>query len=283
MLTESRLYSFLHHQSGHALHFLEGQRLISDLSLITELKGESFYYLRDAVLSLQPLIAMLKPGEGLGLYIDLEEPYLRFKLETNHDGLMRTLILPAELESFPETLNGIARISKLMPGQTQPYNSAIELINTLGREITNLLLAESYQTPGVLHVSEESDQSVLYIQLPRPNVNKEEAVERASVRELFEDIKPHIDKLFAKHSTDQATIQGLLEGLGFHFLSSRQVKFKCSCTFERMLMGIQALVRGQGIDEVFEGGKDTLEAKCDYCQSYYLISRSDCLSSPKLS
>jgi molecular chaperone Hsp33 len=273
MLPESRLYSFLDPQTGHALHFLEGQRLIADLALIHELDQKGLNCLRDIVLALQPLICLLKPSEGLGLYLDIENPYLRFKLETNYDGFMRTLLLPHGVASIPSVLNGIARISKVMPNQSTPYNSAIELKETPTSQITNLLLKYTYQTPGTTILSESSDQSLLILQLPRPNVNKEEALERQNIEEYSQKFTNEISQLFSKSSTDQAVIQKHFENQGLLYLGSRQVKFKCSCSKERMLLGVSALARSNGVDEIFENDKNEIETRCDYCNSYYIVTR----------
>jgi molecular chaperone Hsp33 len=278
MLPDSRLYSFLSSDSEHALHFLEGQRLIYDLALISSVKGTSFSFLRDTILSLQPLIALLKTGEGLGLYLDIDSPYLRFKLETNFDGYMRTMLMPDELTEFPAQLTGVARVSKLMPGSSQPYNSAIELSHTPAREVTNVILSETYQTPGHIEVSKTSDQSALFIQLPRPNVNREEVVERAKLIDVIarKALVELVQSIFAKSSTSQEEIQQAFEQKGYLFLGSRQVKFKCSCSFERMIIGISSLVRTQGIDNIFGLGIDSIETKCDYCNTQYRIKRADC-------
>lgn len=274
MLPESRLYSFLDQKSGHALHFLEGQRLIADLALIHELDQKGTSCLRDIVLALQPLIALLKPAEGLGLYLDIEQPYIRFKLETNYDGFMRTLILPHGVASIPRRLNGIARISKLMPNQITPYNSAIELNNAESSEITNLFLKYTYQTPGTTILSENSDQSVLILQLPRPNVNKEEVLERDDIKNYIKRFDRDLPALFDQATTKQIVIQEFFESHGLLYLGSRQVKFKCSCSKERMLLGLSALAQNAGFDDVFENDQNELETRCDYCNSYYIVTRT---------
>lgn len=274
MLPESRLYSFLHQEFGCALHFLEGQRLIQDLALIHHLTAQSLSSFRDAVLSLQPLIALLKPHEGLGLYLDIEAPYLRFKLETNYEGYLRTLLYPQDIGAFPDKLNGIARVSKLLPGHSSPYNSAIPMENLPTKEITSFILEQSYQTPGRISVAEQTDQSFLFLRLPRPNVNKEEVVERAPLEELFRSANEATHFLFSRNTTDPQMIQKHFENMGYLYLGSRQVKFKCSCSKERMLMGIASLVASSGYDDLFPNGQTQIETKCDYCNSYYQIEKN---------
>ena len=73
MCIRDRLYTFVDRRREFALYFLEGQRLIHDLALIHPVRGAGFAYFRDAVLSVQPMIALLKPGEQLGFYIDSVE------------------------------------------------------------------------------------------------------------------------------------------------------------------------------------------------------------------
>ena len=67
---ESQLYSFLDRNNDFLIHFFEGKKLIQELVLIHELKDKGFLYLRDLVLSTQPMISLLKPNEGFGIYID---------------------------------------------------------------------------------------------------------------------------------------------------------------------------------------------------------------------
>ena len=76
-LPDSRLYTFLDEQREFALYFLEGQRLIHDLVLTHAVQGPGFAYFRDAVLSVQPMISLIKRGEQIGFYIDSEDPYFR--------------------------------------------------------------------------------------------------------------------------------------------------------------------------------------------------------------
>ena len=102
-LPHSRLYTFIDTSREYALYFLEGQRLIRDLALIHGVSGAGFAYFRDVVLSVQPIIALLKQGEQLGFYIDSEEPFFRLKIETGHHGVTRCTLLPENFHEFPET------------------------------------------------------------------------------------------------------------------------------------------------------------------------------------
>ena len=275
MLPESRLYSFIDQELSYGIQFLEGQRLIQDLALIHNLNQPSFKALRNMLLSAQPLISLLKHNEGMGLYIDNDEPYLRFKLETHHDGALRTLLLPEELDHFPDILTGIVRLSKISPSSMHPYNSAIELNRVPATEVVNKILLESYQMKSVIKVADNVDQAVMIQQFPRPNVNKEELEERPGVQEYWLQKKRIITELFQEETTDQEVIENLLKKEGLAYLGSRQVKFQCSCSKDRMLMGVAGLVQSEGYDEVFGEGKKDLEAKCDYCKSFYDISRKE--------
>ena len=88
-LPESRLYTFIDEPREFALYFLEGQRLIHDLAVVHAIRGDGFAYFRDTVLSVQPMIALLKGGEQFGFYIDSEQPYFRLKIEAAHGGATR--------------------------------------------------------------------------------------------------------------------------------------------------------------------------------------------------
>ena len=172
MLPESRLYSFIDQKEGFTLHFLEGQKLIKDLAVIHQIIGAGFNYFRDAILTFQPMIAFLKPGEGLGVYIDSDSPYFRLKIEMSDQGQMRTLLLPENFNEFPKKIDGRCRIVKLMPGENAPYTSIINLEDIDFHQVVNKILTESYQVKSEVYLSENSDQSLMLMKLPEINVNK---------------------------------------------------------------------------------------------------------------
>lgn len=275
MLPESRLYSFIDQQLGFSVHLLEGQRLIHDLALIHDLKGAAFQSLRDTILSTQPLMTLLKPGESFGYYIDSDEPYLRFKLETSDEGYMRTLLMPADLPAMPSILNGVVRLSKISPHSPTPYNSIVKLDHVPSAQIVNKVLLESYQTPSFIKISDDVDQSVIVMRLPRPNINKEEIVERDTPQEYWLKIQKYFLPIFKNCETDQAKIEQHLEGSGLNLLGSKQVKFHCACSRERMVMGIAGLVKNGGMEQVFDDGEESCETKCDYCRTFYQITRQE--------
>ena len=41
-----------------------------------------------------------------------------------------------------------------------------------------------------------------------------------------------------------------------------------------MVLGINSLLAAHTIDEIFEG-KDSIETKCDYCNTYYQILKTE--------
>ncbi len=72
-IPESRLYTFIDAPREFVMYFLEGQLLIQELALLHSIQRSGFAYFRDVVLSVQPMIALLKQGEQFGFYIDSEE------------------------------------------------------------------------------------------------------------------------------------------------------------------------------------------------------------------
>lgn len=278
MLAESRIYSFIDQAEGFTLHFFEGQKIIHDLLMAQNVKGEGFHFFRDATLSLQHLISFLKPGEGFGVYIDSEEPYLRLKLEMSDQGQMRALILPAELATFPKSMTGILRTVKLLPGEKTPYTSMIKFQNESFDELTNKLFKESYQFESKIFLSDSSDQSVMLMKLPAINVNKVETHYRFSLEEYYQQKKTYIDELHAKHEASYEEIQSHFEKAGLTYLGSKEIQFKCSCSKERMLFGLWNLIKSSGIDNVFHEGEEEITTKCDYCNTEYVMKRSEFLN-----
>lgn len=275
MLPESRLLSFIDQESGILLKFFEGQKLLHDLVLIHDLKGTGLEYFRDCILSTIPIITFLKPGETLGLYIDSDEPYFRLKIEMNEAGLMRTLLLPENFNKFPEKLNGKARLSKTLPSRpTHPYTSIIDLSHLSFKDVINKILKDSYQVSTQVFLSDQSDQSIMIEKLPPKQVNKLD-IEEISISEYWVKKQVGFNEILSRGLTDIENIKQLFERDGLLYLSSKKVKFQCNCSKERMIEGLKALSLGEGgLDNIFQG-QLSLETRCDYCNTFYEILKSE--------
>lgn len=275
MLPESRLYSFIDQKEGFTVNFFEGQKLVNDLAIIHQVIGAGFHYFRDAILSLQPMISFLKPGEGLGVYIDSDLPFFRLKIEMSDQGQMRTLLLPEEFNEFPKSIKGKCRIVKLSPGELQPYTSIIDLDNIDFHQVVNKILSESYQINSEVFLSESSDQSLMIMKLPEINVNKIQTNYVLSIDEYWKRIAVTTQNLYDLGTTEQSDIQACFEKEGLLFLGSKEIKFKCTCSRERMFEGVRSIVWSSGIDSVFEPNEKHIETKCDYCKTSYLLLREE--------
>ncbi|EQC44702.1 Hsp33 family molecular chaperone HslO [Bacteriovorax sp. Seq25_V] len=271
MLPQSRLYNFIDSENGFTISFLEGQKVIQELAMIHDVKGNGFSFFRDSVLSGLQLINYLKPGENFGFFIDSEEPYFRLKIEMNFDGYMRTLLLPANFEENPKTFSGNVRLVKLMPNSHTPYQSIIAVKNKSLKEIVNDVLKDSYQMNSKVIISDDSDQSVLISRLPDLNVNKKETTERISLEDYSNSIKDHLTNFLKDGETDYEKITTEFKKIKFELLTSKDIEFKCNCSRERMLTGVASVARGTTLNDLFDG-KKSLEAKCDYCNTNYLIT-----------
>jgi molecular chaperone Hsp33 len=272
MLANSRLYSFLDHQNGFNIHFLEGQKLIHDLVLLHPMKGSGFAYFRDTFLGLLPIIFFLKPGESLGIYIDSEDPYFRLKIETNSAGHTRTLLLPEEFNLFPMAITGTVRVTKIFPDQKSPYTSVLELKDVQTKDVINNIFNESYQTNSEVIVGELSDQSIMVTKLPQINANLK--VDDSTSRQDF--IKQHknfFHSVFETATDDIEKIVKMFEDHGWSYLGSRSIQFFCPCNRERMVLNLRGLYAGD-LDELF-AESEKIELKCDYCTKTYDISRKD--------
>jgi len=272
MLPESKVISFLDEKYGFSVRFLEGQRLIQDLALIHDVKKEGFSFFRELVLTSMHLINYLKRDEGFGLFIDSEEPYFRFKIEANEHGSMRTILFPEDLETFPETISATVRMSKISRKNPTPYTSIIKVKDLLASEIVDQILKESYQVEGKIYISEESDQSFYMTKLPRKNVNKK--VDEITYSEFWNMNGQKILDILNEGHTDSTLIKNKMSELGFTFLQSKSIEFKCPCSREQMLTGVLSLIHSHTVDEIFEDKKE-IETRCDYCKTYYIILRDE--------
>ena len=276
VLPASRIYSFIDKSSQYTLHFIEGQKLIHDLAIIHDLKGQGFAYFRDSILSSIPLVTMLKAKENLGLYIDSKDPYFLLKIEMNELGFFRTLLLPDSFDDFPKTLKGEGRLSRINFKMNTPYTSIIQIDGLNFREVVNGILKDSYQINGRIQCSEESDQSVFLMQLPYESDQSDYENEKNNFEAKLESLQADITKIFKMGTTEEKKIIEFFEEKEFNFLTYKDIDFKCSCSYERMVSGIEGLLRSTPIDEIFHDD-DSIETKCDYCKTYYQIPKSEFL------
>ena len=275
MTPDSRLYTFIDEPREFALYFLEGQGLIQDLALTHPVRGKGFAYFRDVVLSVQPMIALIKHGEQIGFYIDSDDPCFRLKIETGHHGATRCMLLPEEFQEFPESMSGLVRVQKLYPSNP-PYESVLEVDALPLREIVNRVLRDSYQVNCATMLSQDTDQSLLLHQLPPLNKETYDYSVDA-VRARREQIREAIVVIFSRALDGAEEIERAFSEIGFRLLASRPVMFQCSCSRERMIDNLRPMYLEQG-QALFESADETLEVKCEYCKSLYEISREDLAS-----
>ncbi len=276
-LPESRLYTFIDEERRFALYFLEGQKLIHDLALTHNVRGDGFAWFRDVVLSFQPLIGLLKHGEQIGLYIDSEQPFFRLKIETAHGGATRCAMLPDEFSEFPEAMYGLVRCQKLFPGNKAPYLSVLKVEGQPLGAIVNRVLDESYQVHSRVQLSRQSDQSAMLHQLPP--LKDEYEYSEVALASRRAGLKDRLQDLLGKGLTGPEQITADYKEIGFRHLADRPIRFACSCSRERVIKSLKSLGE-QDRRDLFEPHLDTLETVCEYCKARYEISRADLAGSP---
>jgi molecular chaperone Hsp33 len=270
---ESRLYTLIDDSREFALYFLEGQGLIQDVALLHPIHGTGFAYFRDVILSVQPMIALLKHGEQFGFYIDSAEPYFRLKIETAHHGSTRCMLLPEDLRQFPEAMRGLVRLHKLFP-KSPPYESVLRVEGLPLREIVNRVLHDSYQVNCAMMLSQVSDQSMLLHQLPPLPGKDEYEYSPEAVRERRRGIRSSVREIFARALHEEAEIEAAFARIGFRLLAHRPMRFRCSCSRAGMVENLRPVYQQEG-DGLFEPGAHDLQVVCEYCKSRYRIARAE--------
>ena len=273
-LPDSQLFSFIDETKEFALAFFEGQRLIHDLALIHPIRGQGFAYFRDVVLSVQPMITLLKAGEQFGFYIDSIDPRFQLKIETEHAGDTRCTLVPESFSEFPEAMQGIVRLLKLFPGNRPPYESVLEARHMPLREIVNRILTDSFQTPSLVKLSERSDQSVILHRLPPLSDHDEYDYSLGAVRERRQELDGDLDRLFERALTGPDEVRDAFGGIGFRLLASRTVRFRCNCSHKRMVNNVM-LLGEEAVAGLFEPDQEALEITCEYCKSIYRLTREE--------
>jgi molecular chaperone Hsp33 len=191
------------------------------------------------------------------------------------DGKMRSLLLPEDLNSFPEKISGTCRMAKFSPNEHTPYNSIIKLENTTLGDITNNILSQSYQLRSQIYLSEKSDQSLMISKLPEININKVEVHYPLSVEQYYLKIREQVEGLFLNAEADYIAIQERFEKAGLFLLSTKEVLFHCNCSKEKMYSGLYNLIKTTGIDKVFMPDETEIETKCDYCKTVFIFQKND--------
>jgi len=276
---DSYLYTFADEAREFALYLLEGQRLIYDLALLHPIQGAGFAYFRDVVLSVQPMIALLKHGEQFGFYIDSAEPFFRLKIETSHQGSTRCTLVPEEFQEFPEAMRGMVRLVKIFPNNVAPYESVIEVEALPLREIVNRVLSESYQVQAGIVVSQASDQSLMLLRLPPPTGDGEDSQVQVAIGPRQQAMEQDLQRIFASGLHDREEIESAFGDIGFELLARRQISFYCACSLTRMIENIELAV-GKDFEHLFDPDQHALDITCEYCKSRYSVTREDLRQAP---
>jgi len=273
-LPDSRLYTFLDEPREFALYFLEGQRLIQDLALLHSIQRDGFAYFRDVVLSIEPMIALLKHDEQFGFYIDSETPYFRLKIEAAQHGDVRCMLLPEELREFPQSVSGLVRMLKLFPNNRPAYESVLQADALPLRAIVNHVLTDSYQVNSTVLVSDTSDQSLMLHQFPPLPRKEEYEYSPQALHARREQVESEVRSIFQRGLCRPEEIEPAFREIGFKPLAHRTVQFKCNCSRERMLQNLQATAGGN-YGQFFDLGQEELEVICEYCKAQYRITRTE--------
>ncbi|MCT4643266.1 MAG: Hsp33 family molecular chaperone HslO [Bacteriovoracaceae bacterium] len=271
-MKESRLYSFLNNDIGFNVHVIDGKKILEELAKIHFIGPVALPYFNNTVLSSMQMINFLKPGENLGIYIDSEEPYFRFKIEMGHSGKMRTLLLPEEFKEFPHTLNGISRISKIYNGK-QPYTSVVEMKDSSTTDIINNILAGSYQTNSKILVDANSHNALMITKLPRKEIKRviEDEFEDISIDTFMKENKDFLHDVLHTPTIEIENLVNTMESNKLMYIGSKELMFHCPCSKERMSTNLLTL-HANDLNEIFED-KNSIEIRCDYCNTIYDIEK----------
>lgn len=272
-MTTSRQYHFINNTHGFSVSFIEGHAALEELNRIHNIGSYAFSFYQKTLMSSLQMVNFLKVNEHLGFYIDSEDPYYRFKVEISPSGTFRTLLLPEDFDDFPKSLTGKCRLSKMAVGKT-PYTSILEFQDHPLEELVNEIIQKSYQIDARTLLAKDESSSLMVMKLPPSNVNKKiedfEDLKLPQIQELYKDL---FDKALALKESNLEEIVNLFEEQGFNYLGSKEIKFHCPCSKQRMADNLLSLpLKDQ--TELFQTQK-TIEVRCDYCNSIYDVHEHD--------
>jgi len=272
-MNTSRQFGFINNQHGYTISLIEGHALIDEISNIHNIGPHALTFYRKVLLGSTQLINFLKPGETLGFYIDSEEPYFRLKIEMSNNGSLRTLLLPEDFDDFPTTFTGKCRVNKIFQGKP-PYSSILEYSDFPVEDIVNEVMEKSYQTNSRIFLSDDLANSLMLTKLPPTNINKKiEDFEEFSFDEMILEYQDLIKTSLDLKASNTETVENVFNKYQFKYLGSKEVKFHCPCSHERMVNNLFTL-KSSDIEDLF---KDTgkIETRCDYCNTIYTINKDE--------
>ena len=220
------------------------------------------------------MISLLKPNEGFGIYLDSEEPYFRWKIETNWNGNMRTLLTPEEFNAIPSKVSGVCRLVKIPPNNQKPYTSFIELKKSEFSEVINSILNNSFQNQSIIKISDISDQSVMLMKLPNSKIDREEIDKTLTLKEYLLLKNNEIQDAFQKLLMTQKILLVISHQKAFPLSIKEKVQFHCPCTKERMLFTLRNLYLNNK-EKLFNPNETTIDMKCDYCKKLFSFSKDE--------
>ncbi|PIP94810.1 MAG: hypothetical protein COW00_07440 [Bdellovibrio sp. CG12_big_fil_rev_8_21_14_0_65_39_13] len=274
MINNGKLHTFLDLKKNFTLSYFHAGDILDLLYNLHQMPADGQKYFEDSILTSVQLINFLKPQEMMGFYIDSIDPKFMLKIEMNESGSLRTLLLPENFSEFPTKITGECRLTKMIGSSSVPYTSIIKLENISFSEIINQTLRESYQVEAKISVFQHKPISVMIHRLPRTDM--------ASIDQEIEDkmISTVIDFYNTHAFSDEKEMIAAVEKLGFIYLRTREIEFRCNCSRERMVSGLVHLSQGTSIDGLFED-KSELETRCDYCKTSYLITKDEVIKASK--
>ena len=271
-MEKSFQYSFLNNLNGFTLSLIKGKYLIKDIEKIHNIGPHAREFYQKTILSSLQMVNFLKPTESLGFYIDSESPYYRFKVEMSAEGSMRTLLLPEDFSDFPTHFSGKCRVHKTIRGKS-PYTSVLEFENEQLDEIINQVMEQSYQTQSRIIMSADNESSLMITLLPPTNIDSTyeelEPLEIPKIRTKYRDIFHELLNL----DLSTKELENKLEPAGFNFIGSKQVKFHCPCSKDRMIENLLTL-GDEDREHIFKEN-NPVEIRCDYCNTIYQIGDTD--------
>lgn len=160
-------------------------------------------------------------------------------------------------------------------GLKEPYVSTVNLISSEVAEDITYYYAKSEQTPTAcgLGVAFNRDLSIkatggFLIQL-LPNASEED------IDKLEESLKAihSVTDILKEKDTPEELLKTVMKGFDIEFLERKEVKFKCSCSYEKGLNTIRSLGKEEILDIIKKDGQ--AEVDCAFCNKKYIYSKDE--------
>ncbi len=160
-------------------------------------------------------------------------------------------------------------------GMKEPYSSQVPLGTSEVAEDLTYYFASSEQVPSAVALGVLMSKDNTVKQAGGFIIQLMPFAEEKTIAFLEENIAKitSVTDMLEKGMTPEDILMEVLGGFGVEFTDKIETKFYCNCSKERVLKALASLNQ-RDLDDLVNGG-ESIEVKCDFCNTAYHFSAGD--------